>query len=157
MPVIIPAYPAMNSTYNVSISSLKLIKDELERARLICKKSPIIDESMYQELFSEYSFFLDHKNYLQIVCASDDFDHQQVWYGWIESRLRRLIMALEDVPFTKVIPFPGSFNFKHQEKAYCDSFFIGLSFNLPKIPTICEKQVNVSQAINHFMAYVNQD
>ena len=38
MPIITPTYPHMNSGFNVSASTLKLIKDKMARARELVQK-----------------------------------------------------------------------------------------------------------------------
>lgn len=37
MPIITPAYPCMNSSYNVSSNTLRIMTEELERANDICE------------------------------------------------------------------------------------------------------------------------
>lgn len=42
MPIITPAYPSMNSSYNVSSSTLRVMTDEFQRGHVICEVSCII-------------------------------------------------------------------------------------------------------------------
>eukprot|EP01083_Nonionella_stella_P017228 48158_1 len=155
MPIITPAYPAMNSTYNVSTSTLRILKDEFSRGDDILQKSSPIEEQQWLSLVEPRDFFNDHKHYMQVTISSDDAGMQQKWHGWVESKLRRLIMTLEDTPFLSAIPYPYSTRHAHVAKKFADSFFIGLEFNLPKNPPNGKKQVvNISRAIKHFKALV---
>jgi len=109
MPIITPAYPAMNSTYNVSESTLNVLKQEFSRGTQITSK--IEQESMpWTSLLDKCDFFLRYKAYVQIdVLASTEEDHRK-WEGWIESRLRFLISNLEQTANLQFAhPYPNFF------------------------------------------------
>jgi poly(A) polymerase Pap1 len=59
MPIITPAYPAMNSTYNVSKSTLRILKDEFKRGEEITRQ--IETEGIYCSFFSEIFYSIDNK------------------------------------------------------------------------------------------------
>ena len=46
------------------------------------------------ELFEPYRFFEAYKNYLQIDIAAENDDDMLNWKGWVESRLRYLVMKV---------------------------------------------------------------
>lgn len=79
MPVITPAYPSMNSTYNVTHTTLSIMRSEFARGLEITshveQKSPT-----WESLFDETEFFVQYSLYLQIeVAAENDIDHR-AWY-----------------------------------------------------------------------------
>ena len=58
MPILTPTYPHMNSAFNVSPSTLKVITDKMVQARDVCKTAlegfemePRVDEARWNELF----------------------------------------------------------------------------------------------------------
>lgn len=143
MPIITPSYPSMNTTHNVSASTLHVIKSELARGRLICndieerasRDEPITVQD-WQNLFAPSEFFVSFKRYLQIdVFAKDDASFKR-WKGLVESRLRHLILRMEEWGFAKVIqPYPVGFSSNPDLPPNCGrTFFIGLTFSPP--PTL---------------------
>ena len=155
MPIITPAYPAMNSSFNVSRSTLRAIQDEILRGKEIVdkiyehvektsEKSNDIsknsttengdelqqEEITWQMLFAKSEFFSDYKNLLQIDIFADTPAALNKWSGWVESRLRHLIQRLEYCPEIKQIRlftkgFTGNPNHK---KDHCITYFVGLKF-----------------------------
>jgi poly(A) polymerase len=55
MPVITPAYPSMNSTYNVSDSTLRVIREEFYRG---VKKTLSAQQIDWHMLFERHEFFV---------------------------------------------------------------------------------------------------
>ena len=99
MPIITPAFPSMNSTHNVSLSTLRAMKEEWERGREITKNAGT-DEKAWRSLFDPYSLVDDPKYriYVQIdVYALNEADFLN-WSGWLESRLRFFVLSLEQTP-----------------------------------------------------------
>jgi len=132
MPIITPAYPAMNSTYNVSTSTLQLLQDEFRRGAEVMPK---IEEGLgWSVLFDKCEFFSRYKVYLQVdILGATEQEHRK-WEGLVESRLRILIQKLEITPYVQhAHPFPKLFsNVAQPSFPFCSSFFMGLTFNLPK-------------------------
>ncbi|KAI9705189.1 MAG: polynucleotide adenylyltransferase [Bogoriella megaspora] len=109
MPIITPAYPSMCATHNISYSTKKIIMREIIRAGEVANK--IFDGTLqWKDLFEKHTFFTkDYKYYLSIVAASRTKEAQQIWSGLVQSKVRKLILAIETSeagieiahPFTK--------------------------------------------------------
>jgi poly(A) polymerase len=109
MPIITPAYPSMCATYNISKSGKAIILKELERGNDIVQK--IFDNKLqWKDLFQRHTFFTtDHKYYLSVVASSSSKEAKKSWSGLVESKVRILVMKLEEQadmielarPFTK--------------------------------------------------------
>lgn len=78
MPIITPAYPAMNSTYNVSESTLNAMKAEFARGTQITFK--IEQEGCpWSLLFEKCDFFSKYKAYVQIDILAASEDEHRKW------------------------------------------------------------------------------
>ncbi|EFA75017.1 polyA polymerase [Heterostelium album PN500] len=166
MPILTPAYPSMNSTYNVSKSTLSLLKDEFARGNQIAQKLES-GEANWNKLLEKSDFFSRYQFYLQIDCSAQNEEEHRKWEGWIESKLRKLISFLEQTPKMKfAIPFPKSFENKPTPAAtttaangeavtdannsnVCTSFFMGLGFNFSNAPG-ADKSVDITKAVIDF-------
>ena len=94
MKIITPAYPAQNSTFNVTHSTLHVLKGEFKRGREVCAKI-LMGKAKWETLWEPLPFFSMHKHYLQItVCALTEEDFKK-WEGWVHSRLRLLVQGVE--------------------------------------------------------------
>ena len=79
MPIITPAYPAMNSTYNVSESTLFLLKEEFARGAVVTFK--VESQGLaWAELFEKRDFFTRYKVYLQIDIQAVTEEEHRKWY-----------------------------------------------------------------------------
>jgi poly(A) polymerase len=78
LPVITPAYPAMNSTYNVSESARDIILDEFKRGIDVTLG---IEEGTkaWSELFEIFDFFGAYDIYLGIFCCSQEKSEHLKW------------------------------------------------------------------------------
>lgn len=95
MPIITPAYPGMCTTHNITPSTKTIIMREIDRANAIA--NDIYDgKKPWSALFEKHSFFTkDYKHYLSIHTASRSKEAQQIWSGYVQSRVRRLISLIE--------------------------------------------------------------
>ncbi|KAG0162776.1 polynucleotide adenylyltransferase [Apophysomyces sp. BC1015] len=85
MPIITPAYPSMCATHNVTSSTLKIVLGEFRKAARVVNKI-MVGAAPWSLLFEEQG-------------------------GWVESRLRRLLLMLESVDVVALVhPFVDSFD-----------------------------------------------
>ena len=94
MKIIPPAYPAQNSTFNVTRSSLHVLRDEFKRGREACAKI-LLGEKKWPHLWEPVPFFSMYKHYLQVTIVALNADDFKKWEGWVHSRLRMLVQGVE--------------------------------------------------------------
>eukprot|EP01083_Nonionella_stella_P021136 58608_1 len=145
MQVVTPAYPAMNSTHNVSTSTLSVIKKELLRAYRIVdlNQAESIREIQWRLLIQEKQVFSEHKDYLQLIAHAKSADILLTWLGIIESKLRQLITLLEEHrSHVESVPYMCRTNCSSENK-FASSFWIGVDIQSPKaerVIKLCLKQ-----------------
>eukprot|EP01084_Bolivina_argentea_P113891 202878_1 len=132
MPIITPAYPSMNSSYNVAEPQLRMIKEAIARGMDV--SSAIVsdpDGHSWQELYSCPVFFERFTDYIEVDVISTMPEEHRKWLAWVESRLRQFIVNIE-IPFlTWSHPFAKSIENKTLSSELgrlVTSFFIGISF-----------------------------
>ncbi|KAK4274236.1 hypothetical protein QN277_017491 [Acacia crassicarpa] len=94
MPIITPAYPCMNSSYNVSASTLRVMIEQFHHGNRICEEIEL-NKAHWGSLFEPYLFFEAYKNYLQVDIVAAGADDLLAWKGWVESRWRQLTLKIE--------------------------------------------------------------
>ncbi|KAL9232126.1 hypothetical protein vseg_007269 [Gypsophila vaccaria] len=126
MPIITPAYPCMNSSYNVSPSTLRVMMEQFEYGNKICWAIEL-NEEKWSRLFEPYLFFQNYKNYLQVDIVAADADDLRSWRGWVESRLRQLTLLIESDHSGKLQchPYPKYMVNPSRQSANC-ALFMGL-------------------------------
>ncbi|KAJ7970323.1 Poly(A) polymerase-like protein [Quillaja saponaria] len=125
MPIITPAYPCMNSSYNVSSSTLRIMSDEFQRGNEICEAMEA-NKADWDTLFEFYPFFESYKNYLQIDISAENADDLRNWKGWVESRLRLLTLKIERHTYNMLQCHPHPGDFSDKSRPFHCSYFMGL-------------------------------
>ncbi|KAJ8756108.1 hypothetical protein K2173_024655 [Erythroxylum novogranatense] len=126
MPIITPAYPCMNSSYNVSTSTLRVMMEQFQYGNNICQEIEL-NKSLWSTLFEPYLFFESYRNYLQVDIIAADADDLRAWKGWVESRLRQLTLMIERDTYGKLQCHPYPHEFVDSSKLCAHSaFFMGL-------------------------------
>jgi len=120
MPIITPAYPAMCSTHNVSRPTLKVLQSEFIRGHELFEAdknaltgAPSNPRKLWQDLLQDSSFFFEFKDYFDVRISSRSESDQLMWLGYVESKLRQLILLLSRLPHIRVVPFPKNFTDHH--------------------------------------------
>mmetsp|Transcript_19551 Transcript_19551/g.27480 ORF Transcript_19551/g.27480 Transcript_19551/m.27480 type:complete len:624 (+) Transcript_19551:76-1947(+) len=139
MPIITPAYPAMNSSVAVSAHSLEVMKREFKRADNICKE--ILegeDSGNWDELIQPSDFFATYSHYLAVDIMAGSEEEFRAWRGYMESRARKLLDNFTHmrVPARDLHLYPRSFErccsggVNGELPAHCVCYFVG--FNVDK-------------------------
>ena len=174
MPIITPAYPSMNSSYNVGIPQRRRISEEMYYAYQILSSAPVPPPSIrknlsngrttnvFSKLFEPSEFFSNHEFFLKVtIQAADEHDFME-WFRLVESKLRLLIISIE-TPDIHAWPYSRFFDCKYDgtgtavgELGRSDKdclheslFFIALRFP-PELDT-----VNLIPLISDFLYKVN--
>ncbi|ONK81373.1 uncharacterized protein A4U43_C01F28350 [Asparagus officinalis] len=152
MPIITPAYPSMNSSYNVSASTLRIMTDEFQRGNDICKLMET-NKADWNTLFEPYPFFEAYKNYLEIDIAAEDEDDFRNWKGWVESRLRFLTLNIERQTFGKLQCHPHPRDFSEKSKPLHCCYFMGLQ-RKQGVPSKEGEQFDIRATVEDFKSNV---
>uniref|UniRef100_A0A2A4K423 Poly(A) polymerase n=1 Tax=Heliothis virescens TaxID=7102 RepID=A0A2A4K423_HELVI len=94
MPIITPAYPQQNSTFNVCASTRTVIMEEF-RLGLAITDEIMLGKCGWERLFEAPNFFSRYKHFIVLLASSASPDDQLQWCGLIESKIRHLITTLE--------------------------------------------------------------
>ncbi|KAE8124221.1 hypothetical protein FH972_019126 [Carpinus fangiana] len=125
MPIITPAYPYSNTSYNVSLSTLCVMKEEVERGKEICEAVEAGKAGLIS-LFDPFCFFSAYKNYLQIDLIARNLEDFMNWKGWVESRLRLLTMKVDRDTWGQLQCHPHPDGFLDKSKQFRSCYFVGL-------------------------------
>lgn len=145
MPIITPAEPCVNSTYNVSRSTKRVLLEEFRRGHRVCQEIAQ-GKSTWTSLFEKSDFFSKYMHYLQISVGADTEDDARRWFDFIESRIRFLLKALEDLQYVNAHVFPERISVPESDIQHCQAMYIGLTFDMPEGAGQCD----LSQAILSF-------
>ncbi len=126
MPIITPAYPQQNSTFNVSKSTLEVMKKEFELSLGICEEI-WAGKATWDKLFETPNFFAKYRHFLVLEASSETEEDQLEWFGLVESKVRQLVLNLEreSIELAHVWPktYPSLEEGKEKRSCY---WFIGL-------------------------------
>lgn len=90
MPIITPAYPQQNSTYNVSMSTRTVIMEEF-KAGLTLTDEIMLGKQVWEKLFEPPAFFMKYKHFIVLLVSSTSPEEHVEWCGLVESKVRLLI------------------------------------------------------------------
>ncbi|KAL2083178.1 hypothetical protein ACEWY4_020951 [Coilia grayii] len=146
MPIITPAYPHQNSTYNVSTSTRTIMSEEF-RNGLTVTDEILQGKADWSKLFEPPHFFQKYKHYIVLTASASTEDNHLEWIGLVESKIRVLVGNLERneyIVLAHVNPqsFPGSKE-SRIENDYVSMWFIGITF----------KKMESSESVNIDLTY----
>ncbi|CAD1476364.1 unnamed protein product, partial [Heterotrigona itama] len=129
MPIITPAYPQQNSTFNVSVSTRTIMQEAFENGLSITEEI-IMGKATWDKLFEPPNFFGKYKHYIVLLARSLTAEDQLEWCGLVESKIRHLIGTLERNPhITLAHVNPEAFPpLEPEPEGHCSMWFIGLLF-----------------------------
>ncbi|XP_021947220.1 poly(A) polymerase type 3 isoform X2 [Folsomia candida] len=129
MPIITPAYPQQNSTFNTSESTRQVMADQFNRGLQVTEDIHQ-GKATWQKLFEPWPFFNKYKHYIALIASSNSEGEQLEWYGMVESKLRHLVVTLERNPHIELPHiWPTSYPSISAEGKPVTQWFIGLIFS----------------------------
>lgn len=153
MPIVTPAFPSMNSTFNVSETTKRIIEAELTRASKVVEQVEH-GKCHWCEVYKPLPFFAQFKCYLHIEVLSKAPQVFTQWFGWIESKLRHLVRHLEQIPTVQVRPWPNHLPFEDPEWPHAISVFMGISI-ASKDASRSGQSVNLRAPVTGFVETIN--
>lgn len=154
MPIITPAYPCMNSSYNVSSSTLRVMMEEFQRGNEICEAMEA-NKANWNVLFEPYPFFESYKNYLQIDVSAENDDDLRQWKGWVESRLRQLTLKIERDTYGVLQCHPHPSDFSDKSRPFHCCYFMGLQ-RKQGVPAQEGQEFDIRATVEEFKLNVGQ-
>ncbi|KAL5463445.1 hypothetical protein EMCRGX_G032340 [Ephydatia muelleri] len=94
MPIITPAYPQQNSTFNVTVSTRSIMIKEFKRGLEVCEDI-VAGRKGWDDLFELLAFFTLYKHYIVICAKASSAEQLKKWSGLVESKIRILVSKLE--------------------------------------------------------------
>ncbi|XP_028982872.1 poly(A) polymerase gamma isoform X1 [Betta splendens] len=131
MPIITPAYPQQNSTYNVSTSTRTIMSEEFKYGLSVTDEI-LQGKAEWPKLFEPPNFFQKYKHYIVLTASASTEENHLEWIGLVESKIRVLVGNLERneyITLAHVNPqsFPGSKE-NRNENDFVSMWFIGIIF-----------------------------
>ena len=111
MPILTPAYPCMNSTFNTGPSTFRVLKSEFERGALIANAGAVMAVPPLMEMLLRSSrayFFTRYARYVRLNVVAPDPERHRRWVGLVSALLRHLVRMLETTKQCFVHPWPHS-------------------------------------------------
>ena len=108
MPILTPVFPQQNSTFNVSRSTLEVIKEEFRLSRTVCVEITN-GKATWDKLFEAPNFFSKYKHYIVVKASSSTDDDQIQWHGHVKSKIRHLVCNLEQESLQLAHVWPNSY------------------------------------------------
>jgi poly(A) polymerase len=155
MYIITPSRPQMNSTHNVTLSTLEIMTSRMRDAHVLVKnmlekyshvdmlnpEDPIA-KNEWMSLFTKYNFFDCYEHFIEInILGGKEADYLR-WQGFVEAKIRLLCERFEDLlKFydLKIHPWPNTYDrdentFKNYP--FATTIYIGLNLNQQHDDTI---------------------
>jgi poly(A) polymerase len=154
MPILTPAYPAMNSAEKVTRHTLAVMQQELARAHALVKalvaargKDCAID---WGRLFEPSDFFLRYGHYLGChILASGTDAGCRSWVGYAESRVLHFCRLLEHLPLRAPLHFyPIVSRTDKAPTALC--YFIGFDIDTQAFTGRSDKTIRIDECAARF-------
>ena len=130
MPIITPAYPQQNSTFNVSNSTLKVMQGEFEASMKICEEI-VAGNASWDRLFETPNFFCKYRHFIVLEASSSSEEDQLTWEGLVESKVRLLVANLEREAISLAHVWPKNYRSLVEGcDKICCYWFIGLKVDM---------------------------
>lgn len=130
MPIITPAYPHQNSTFNVSLSTRTVMQECFKNGLLVVDEI-MSNKSKWDKLFEPVNFFSMYKHFIVLTAIAPTKKDHLEWYGLVESKVRILVAHLERHPNINIAHVsPETFTpIEVEPDTFQSMWFMGLQFS----------------------------
>ncbi|XP_065559576.1 poly(A) polymerase type 3-like [Artemia franciscana] len=131
MPIITPAYPQQNSTFNVTLSTRTVIQEAFRNALAVTEDIMIGKPGItWENLLEPTSFFFKYRHFVVLLASAVNQENLLEWVGLVESKIRILIQSLDTNSVIKLAHIsPEQYEPLESEKdSVTTIWFIGLEF-----------------------------
>ncbi|KAI1719581.1 poly(A) polymerase central domain-containing protein [Ditylenchus destructor] len=157
MPIITPAFPEQNSTFNVTKSTRQVITNEFEEG-LQTMIEIINGAAPWTKLFDPVNFFSRYKHFIVLLCVTETDEDHLIFCGLVESKIRHLVSGLERNPCVNLchvnakqykpqLPLSQDISY---ENPIATVWFVGLDLNKQ-----LKKNIDLTSEIQQFIDQVN--
>jgi poly(A) polymerase len=152
MPIITPAYPAMNSALSVSTHTLGVMKKELVAGYEVCKgiTATIKEKGLmgWDRLFEPSDFFIAYTHYLVLnIIANGNDSLSRGWIGFVESRIRTFLNVIEPLALAPPIHlYPKGSKTQKSDNSLC--YFVGFDVDHSRLRA--DKTIDFNAAVSRF-------
>ncbi|XP_067421297.1 poly(A) polymerase gamma isoform X3 [Emydura macquarii macquarii] len=146
MPIITPAYPQQNSTYNVSTSTRAVMVEEFKQGLAVTDEI-LQGKSDWPKLLEPPNFFQKYKHYIVLTASASIEEHHLEWVGLVESKIRVLVGNLERNEFINLAhvnpqSFPGNKEHYKEKMENAESVNIDLTYDIQSFTDTVHRQAN---------------
>ncbi|XP_019871884.1 poly(A) polymerase type 3 isoform X2 [Aethina tumida] len=154
MPIITPAYPQQNSTFNVSLSTRTIIMEQLQNGLQLTEEI-FAGKQTWDKLFEPPQFFQKYRHFIVLLVSAETPEDHLEWCGLVESKVRLLVGTLERNQYITLAHInPECFDQLESQKepgVITSMWFIGLEF--AKVENL---NINLTNDIQLFTKMVNK-
>jgi len=156
MPVITPAFPAMNSTHNVTETTKRILVDEFRRGYEAVKHVEA-DRADWARVHEPFPFFRHFRHFLWLEVLAQTEEVYQKFSGWVESKLRILTRQLEATSGMIIHPNPQQYDLRGTDREWplgC-GMFIAMAF-FKDHGAFVGQTFDLRVHFHHFVDVINQ-
>ena len=149
-PIISPALPYLNVSYNVTRSSLCVMKQELARGLWVAQRA-LCGEARWDELFQRMQPARSHAHLLRVAISAASQDNLRGWMKYVEAKMRKLVIDLENAPHVKgVRPYPSAVCAQPEKDTPSCSMYVGLDFVMDWTSMQKPRPIKLSSIVDEF-------
>ena len=153
--IITPAFPAQNTNAGTNQILKRVMIEEFNMFKEYSEKINIEDKHnkyTWKGLFQSSNLFEGYKYFLQIDILSMKKSDLKEWDGYVESRLRKLVVLFIELTQIKVRPFSAVYEIKDPKYPYSKTYFFGINFVDPEtLDPKPNKVINLREPVKKFV------
>eukprot|EP00605_Chrysophyceae_sp_TOSAG23-4_P001204 GSChrysophyteH1.ASY1.ANO1.1313.1 assembled CDS len=151
MPIITPAYPAMNSSMSVNENTRQVMEREFQLGWDVCRDI-VKGNATWDKLFEPSDFFIRYNHYLSLnIVGTGDNLESRSWMGFVESYIRGFPQYLRVLPVENPIHlYPVQSKTAKSANSVC--YFVG--FNVDRTRFKPDKPLNIEAAASRFQDFL---